>query len=263
MFQYRRSSKKHSQYTYAQTGCSYKRFFTVTDTNYIYNFEQINMEKHIVKILQTNFVTHNVKRFVLEKPIGYSFIPGQATDVSINRPGLEDELRPFTFTSLNTSNHLEFMIKIYKGHDGVTEKLATVKTGDELIIHEAFGVIQYKGPGVFIAGGAGITPFIAILRQLNETGALKNLTLLFANHTADDIILKDELTSLLGEHYIDILHTPLPGVQKRLIDAELIAACIGPKNAFYYICGPDQFIVDIISILHGLDINDEQIIIEK
>jgi predicted ferric reductase len=26
-----------------------------------------------------------------------------------------------------------------------------------------FGAIEYKGEGVFIAGGAGVTPFIAIL----------------------------------------------------------------------------------------------------
>jgi ferredoxin-NADP reductase len=59
------------------------------------------MEKHIVKVLKTEMVTHNVKRFTLEKPAGYSFVSGQATDVSINKPGLEDELHPFTFTCLN------------------------------------------------------------------------------------------------------------------------------------------------------------------
>jgi len=123
------------------------------------------MEKHIVKILKTEMVTHNVKRFTLEKPKNYSFISGQATDVSINKPGLENELRPFTFTCLNTDPYLEFTIKIYKGHNGVTEKLLDVNSGDELILHDVFGAINYQGPGLFIAGGAGITPFISILRQ--------------------------------------------------------------------------------------------------
>ncbi len=41
------------------------------------------MEKHIVKVLKTEFVTHNVRRFTIEKPAGYKFISGQATDVSI------------------------------------------------------------------------------------------------------------------------------------------------------------------------------------
>lgn len=221
------------------------------------------MEKHIVKVLETGYVTHNVERFTVEKPAGYNFIPGQAAEVSINRPGLENELRPFTFTSLTTDRTLEFTIKIYKGHNGMTEKLAALEAGDELILHEVFGAISYQGPGIFIAGGAGITPFIAILRHLKKTGSLNGITLLFANHTVDDIILKDELTSLLGEQYIDILHVPLSGVKKQVIDAELIAACMEPETAFYYICGPDQFTTDMIGILHGLGVVDNQIVIER
>ena len=57
--------------------------------------------EHIVKILAIHQVTHNVKSFKIEKPAGYVFTPGQATDVSINKQGWENELRPFTFTCLN------------------------------------------------------------------------------------------------------------------------------------------------------------------
>src|SRR6201996_7529183 len=152
------------------------------------------MEKHIVKVLKTEMVMHNVKRFTLEKPDGYSFISGQATDVSINRPGLEEELRPFTFTSLNSDDHLEFTIKTYTDHDGVTNKLRGVNAGNELILHEVFGAINYKGPGVFIAGGAGITPFIAILRRLHKDNKLKDCVLLFSNKAEADIILRDEFS---------------------------------------------------------------------
>src|ERR1700749_254784 len=117
------------------------------------------MEKHIVKVLSTTFVTHNVKRFTLERPEGYQFTSGQATDVSINKPGMEDDLHPFTFTSLNTDEHLEFTIKTYPERNGMTQKLLDINAGDELIVHEVFGAITYRGPGIFIAGGAGITPF--------------------------------------------------------------------------------------------------------
>ncbi|MGV8880445.1 MAG: FAD-binding oxidoreductase [Sphingobacteriaceae bacterium] len=221
------------------------------------------MEKHIVKILAAEFITHNVRRFLVEKPAGYHFVPGQATDVSINKPGMEEELRPFTFTSLASAEHLEFMIKIYKGHDGVTEKLGLLQVGEELIIHEVFGTIRYYDTGIFIAGGAGITPFVAILRSLQQEGGLQNLTLLFANHSAADIILKDELTTLLGAHFVNILRKPMPGGQKQLIDAELISAHTDATTNYYYICGPDQFTVDMIAILNRLGVRDEQIIIEK
>ena len=124
--------------------------------------------EHIVRITRIENVTHNVKRFQFEKPAGYHFTPGQATDVSINKDGWREELRPFTFTALNEWPFLEFTIKMYSDHPGVTNELNTLQPGDELIIRDAWGAIEYKGPGYFIAGGAGITPFIAILRQLKK-----------------------------------------------------------------------------------------------
>lgn len=221
------------------------------------------MDSYIVKVLSVDFITHNVKRFVVEKPAGYTFIPGQATDVAINRPGLETELRPFTFTSHTDDDHLEFIIKIYTGHDGITEKLAAIHEGDELIIHEVFGAINYKGPGVFIAGGAGITPFIAILRHLRSAGQLAGNSLLFANRTEGDIILKEELKALLGDACILILDKPVnPTAKGRYIDMQLLYPYIN-SLAYYYVCGPDKFMEMMITNLKSLGVNDAQIVLEE
>src|SRR5262245_37404075 len=124
-----------------------------------------NTEEHIVRILSVHDVTHNVRSYKFEKPAGYKFEPGQATEVAINKKGWKEEKRPFTFTSLNERPYLEFTIKSYTDHPGVTNELHSLKPGDELLIHDVWGAIAYKGEGYFIAGGAGITPFIAILRQ--------------------------------------------------------------------------------------------------
>src|SRR5687767_6504056 len=126
------------------------------------------MTQQIVKILESSYINHDVKRFIVEKPPAFSFIPGQATDVSINHPDWKDKLRPFSFTSLNEWPYLEFIIKIYDGRNSVTHQLGKTNAGAELILHDVFGTIQYTGPGIFIAGGAGITPFIAIFRALHK-----------------------------------------------------------------------------------------------
>ncbi|HZY38526.1 MAG TPA: FAD-binding oxidoreductase [Mucilaginibacter sp.] len=219
------------------------------------------MEKYTVKVLKTEFVTHNVKRFTLEKPKGYSFISGQATDVSINKPGLEDDLHPFTFTCLNTDDHLEFTIKIYKG---MTKKLLDIKPGDELILHEVFGAINYQGPGLFIAGGAGITPFISILRQLKKDIRLAGNVLLFANHTEEDVILKDELDEMLGQNHIDVISNPTaPGAYGSRIDKEMISRYITDKTEYAYICGPDEFVAEMKKDLLELGMKEDQIVIEQ
>jgi ferredoxin-NADP reductase len=218
---------------------------------------------HKVKILRTEYVTHNVRHFVVERPVNYNFISGQATDVSINKPDLENELRPFTFTGLNSGKDLEFTIKIYTDHHGVTEKLGKIEAGEELILHDVFGAINYKEPGLFIAGGAGITPFLSILRQLKADNKLQGNTLLFANHTEKDIILKDELSDMLGPNFINILsHPELPESTARTIDRDLIKQYLNGQSN-YYICGPDPFVEAMVKYLRELGVQQSQIVIEE
>src|SRR6188472_2731611 len=148
------------------------------------------MESHIVKIKSIGKVTHDVVRIVLEKPAGYTFTSGQATEVAINKEKWKEEKRPFTFTCLPEDDYLEFTIKTYPSHKGVTNELLLLKQEDELILHDIFGAIAYKGEGVFIAGGAGVTPFISILRFLRSRNELGGNKLIFANKRKEDIILK-------------------------------------------------------------------------
>ena len=126
------------------------------------------MNAHIVKIIESFYITQDVKCFMVEKPDGYGFIPGQVTEVAINLPEWKNQLRPFTFTCLRDKKYLEFMIKIYRDHNGVTNMLGKTNAGAELIIHDVFGAILYNGPEVLIAGGFVITPFISIFRDLNN-----------------------------------------------------------------------------------------------
>ena len=226
------------------------------------------MKAYIVKVLKTDFVTHNVKRFKVEKPLGYTFIPGQATEISINKAALENELRPFTFTSLPNADHLEFIIKIYTGHQGMTEKLLEVEEGDELIVHEVFGTIRYEGPGLFIAGGAGITPFIAILRhlffqELSKQNQLADNRLLFANRTEEDNILKSELNQILAGNYHDVIEVSVSGGPGRRIDLELLKQYVSPQTHYYYVCGPEKFTEAVVEHLTTLSISKSQIILEQ
>ena len=221
------------------------------------------MEEHIVKILETEKVTHDVKRFRIEKPEGYSFIPGQATEVSVNSTDLKDEKRPFTFTSLNSEDTLEFTIKIYPSHNGVTKELAKLLPGSELIIRDIWGAIHYKGKGVFIAGGAGITPFISIFRDLSKKNELAGNKLLFANKTKADIILEDELNTMLGKDFINILsEEKVEGYDYGFISEEFLKANIKDFNTNFYICGPPPMMASVQKQLASLGVQGKSITLE-
>lgn len=222
------------------------------------------METHIVKIISVEPITHDVKRFTVEKPKGYKFTPGQATEVSINTLALKNEKRPFTFTSLNDNEHLEFTIKIYDSHNGVTKELGKLIPGDELIIRDVWGAIEYKGEGVFIAGGAGVTPFIAILRQLHSENKITNNKLIFTNKTESDIILKKEFKEILGKNFINTLTDEKKAdYENRMIDAAFLKEKINDFTQHFYVCGPPPFVEAISKALTSLGAETDAVIFEK
>jgi len=221
------------------------------------------MEEHIVKIIGTEQLTHDVKKFQVDKPSGYSFVPGQATDVSVNRPDLRNKKRPFTFTGLTGDPYLEFVIKIYPAHKGVTSELDKLKPGDEIIIRDAWGAISYKGEGVFIAGGAGITPFISIFRDLQEKNEIGGNTLIFANKTKADIILEQEFQMLLGKDYINILSDEtVDGYYHGMLSEDFLRARISDFNRNFYVCGPPPMMIAVKKQLANLGVSKNSIVVE-
>ncbi|HTG57443.1 MAG TPA: FAD-binding oxidoreductase [Niabella sp.] len=220
--------------------------------------------EHILKIVLVSHVTHDVRCIKLEKPDGYVFTPGQATEAAVNKDGWASEKRPFTFTCLNEDPYLEFTIKCYNDHDGVTNQIGQLKPGDELIIDDPWGTISYKGQGYFIAGGAGITPFMAILRQLHKKGLASGNKLFFSNKTPQDIIYQKELTKILGMDALFVITgTESPGYLHDYINESFLNTHIDHFNRQFYICGPDGMIKSISDILSRKGVDPEAVIFEK
>jgi ferredoxin-NADP reductase len=225
--------------------------------------EYKNMEQHIVKIRSIKKVTHDVLQIVTEKPAHFNFNPGQATEVSINNQYWKEERRPFTFTCLPDNDYIEFTIKTYPSHKSVTNQLLQLTKGDELILHDVFGDIAYKGEGVFIAGGAGVTPFISIFRHLQAKHEIGNNKLIFANKTKDDIILEEEFKDLLGKNFINILSDEdIAGYGKGYITEDFIKANIDDLDRNFYVCGPPPMMDAIEKMLVNLHV-DEKLIVKE
>jgi ferredoxin-NADP reductase len=221
------------------------------------------MEEYIVKILSITEATHDVRVIRTEKPAGYSFTPGQATEVSINTSGWKNEKRPFTFTGLNSDPYLEFTIKTYPSHHGLTEKLLLIKPGSELIIRDVWGAIQYKGKGVFIAGGAGITPFLSIFRDLNSRNEAGGNLLIFANKKREDIISEIELRKLLGKNFVNILSDEkADGYYYGFITKSFLESIITDINITFYVCGPPPMMESVLKQLAGLGVANNSITLE-
>lgn len=219
------------------------------------------MEQHFVKIKSIKHITHDVLQIITEKPQQYSFTPGQATEVAINKCGSQIEKRPFTFTCLPENDYLEFTIKIYASHNSFTKELLKLNANDELILHDVFGDIAYNGEGVFIAGGAGVTPFISIFRYLQFKKETGNNKLIFANKTKADIIHEQEFKNLLGNKFINILSDEnAEGYAHGLITEDFLKKYIDDISKNVYLCGPPPMMIMIEKFLSNLNIDEKLII---
>jgi cytochrome-b5 reductase len=218
---------------------------------------------HSTRLLMKEFVTHDVTAFFLTRPEGFSFEPGQAVSLAIDAEGLRDEPRPFSPTSLPDDELLQLVIKRYEKHDGVTEALHDLDPGARLLISDAFGTIEYRGPGTFIAAGAGITPFLPILRSLAKQDRLGGHSLLFSNKTPADVICERELRAHLGDrcHFTctrrgDGLH------EERRIDRTYLGEVIDDLDQQFYICGPPSFVKDVRAALSELGTDSSGLVFE-
>jgi len=220
--------------------------------------------EHHATLLRSQFVTHDVKRFTLTRPEDFAFEPGQGVELAINKPDWEKEGRPFTPTSLAEDKVLEFTIKAYPEHHGVTEQLHQLKPGDSLLLSDTFGTIQYKGPGTFIAAGAGITPFLAIIRRLARDNELSGHSLLFSNKGPRDIICEQELRHYLGQeaHFFCTREHDCR-CEPRRIDKAYLQSKLTDFSQKFYVCGPPPFVDAINGALRELGAEPDALVFEQ
>ncbi|MCO6409138.1 ferredoxin reductase domain-containing protein [Hoeflea alexandrii] len=219
---------------------------------------------HTLAIASIEEITHNVRQLTFEKPEGFEFTPGQAAEVGIDKDGWRDAGNPFTFTALPEWDELQFTIKVYPSHDGLTEQIGKMKVGDSFIVGDPWGTIEYKGKGTFIAGGAGVTPFIAILRMLKERGELSGHRLIFANKREADIILRDEFDAMPGLEVVYVLSEEKKnGFEHGRIDKPMLERLIGNTDQQFYVCGPDDMVESINDALRQIGADPDGLVFEE
>ncbi|ORY07232.1 NAD(P)H-nitrate reductase [Basidiobolus meristosporus CBS 931.73] len=134
----------------------------------------------------------------------------------------EEVVRAYTPNSLDEElGHVDLVIKVYyKNADprfpegGVmSQYLDTLKIGDTVGVKGPIGHFVYEGNGNYnvnngkakghvehigmIAGGSGITPVLQVIKSvLRNPEDNTKLSLIFANRTPDDILLREELDNL-------------------------------------------------------------------
>ena len=174
---------------------------------------------------------------------------------------------PFSFSTATNPNHIRFSIK---ASGDFTKKVDQLKTGTKVIIDGPLGAFTSNQAKtnklLLIAGGIGITPIRSIIEE--QTKNNKDIILLYANKTQQDIAFKQELENFSINKVVNVLseETNLPGSEFELgrIDEEKIKRIVPDyKERDAYICGPEPMMKAIVSSLISLGVPKKQIHFER
>ena len=91
---------------------------------------------------------------------------------------------------------------------------------------------------LFIVGGSGITPVMAMLRKLHRRGTMPNVKLLYSAPTAQAMIFRDELQMLQESHATFDMHEQHTDVNGMLDLQELDVLCPDWRERQTWACGP-------------------------
>ncbi len=131
------------------------------------------------------------------------YLPGQFHFLTFFRdPSLPVEEHHWTISSSPTQK--DFISSTIKESGDFTATIGKTRPGDRVAVHGPFGRFSYalhpeERDLVFLVGGIGITPIMAMIRHMNQVGDTRSVTLLYANRSRNQIVFRDELDRIARE----------------------------------------------------------------
>lgn len=147
-------------------------------------------------------------RFALPRPTDILGLPiGQHISLAATIPGQPKEVvRSYTpISSDENAGYFDLIIKSYPTGN-ISKHMGGLKIGQTMKVRGPKGAMVYSPNMVrvvgMIAGGTGITPMLQIIRAIirgRPAGDKTKINLIFANVNPDDILLREDLDSLVKE----------------------------------------------------------------
>ncbi len=194
----------------------------------------------------------------------FLFKPGQFITVSCkNKENLRIP-RCYSICSSVNDESISFCVKHIKGGLVSTQLCEELVAGDFLYVKKPQGnfVIspnQKDKAALFVAVGSGITPIKAMILSLLANNHRKPITLIYANRNEENIIFFDFFKNISNRKNINIIffnkETPenTKGIKGRLNNEKLSYILENNKLLFkdqlYYICAPENFILNTTLLL--------------
>ena len=231
-----------------------------------------------MKLKERKEVAKGTMAFLLEKPAGFEFKPGQAMEVKLENPpetDAEGNSRAFSIASAPHEPFVMFATRM-RG-SAMKNSLKRIPLGTELQVDGPWGDLKLHTraarPGVFLAGGIGITPFRSIVLDAAKNKLPHKLWLFYSNHTLEDAPFLEELERAEKENpnfkmiatMTDMAKSSRPWRGKTgFVDKAMLSEAIGDLNApIYYIAGPGAMLNAMKKMLLEAGVNEDDVRAEE
>jgi len=207
----------------------------------------------IGKVTAIRAETPGVNSFTLELPSWRAHRAGQHYDVRLTAADGYQAQRSYSIAS-PPSRAGEVDLTIERIADGEVSPYFhdVIEVGDRVELRGPIGGYfawepPLGGPLLLVAGGSGVVPLMAILRERASAEARPPAALLYSSRTFDDVIYREELDALAAaDAGLRVIHTltraqpPDWTGHARRIDRAMLAEAIAAAGAepLAYICGP-------------------------
>ncbi|HYE59807.1 MAG TPA: ferredoxin reductase family protein [Candidatus Kapabacteria bacterium] len=229
-------------------------------------YSSLSHQFRVSRIVRENYNTVSV--YITGKRLhAFSIHPGQFMIVRFLTKGVWWQAHPFSLSFLPHGNELRITVKEV---GDFTKQLAHIPIGTRLLIDGPYGVFTdffcVSDKVLLIAGGIGITPIRSLVEQMAQKK--KDVVLLYANKTQDDIVFKDELDAIAKRSNIRITHVlsddPAFTGEKGRVDDEKIQRLVSDVSSRdVYLCGPVPMMDALVQSLQKLKVPLSRIHYEK
>ena len=223
---------------------------------------------HLLNVSRVDRLTNEAVAVIFDVPNelkgNYAFKPGQYLDIIVTIDG-QEERRSYSICS-GPDESISIGVKAVSGGKVSNWVNKVLSPGDQLLVSEPkgqFGLNPEEKNIVAIAAGSGITPILSIAKSLCNNGG--SMRLYYGNSKLSSALFIEQLSALTEVSIHHFLSQELKeGTTNSRITKDAFTAAIKAdldllKADAFLLCGPEEMIMNVASVLEFFGVNKSKI----
>jgi NAD(P)H-flavin reductase/ferredoxin len=235
-----------------------------------------HVQEYLATVDRVDALTHDIRwlGLHLEDPATFNFTAGQYVEVAV--PGTADSWRSFSMANPpGEAGRVDLIVKVIPGGAFSAALDSGIARGDQLRLRGPFGQFGVRlshRPMIMVAGGSGMAPIFAMIKDLAATRNRRDVIFFYGARSRRDLFLLGELESLATSHdwftFVPALSETHPADRDAagptgLVTEVLARQLPSTRGMEAYLCGPPLMIDAAIDVLKPTGCKERHIYFDR